>query len=82
MDDVENWHWTYTPRQATMPAMSATPLTSAGCELEQLAAGVRVALAIRDDWSRTAELVADQLRAGFTTRAMRSPSRSTSTEPT
>jgi 3-mercaptopropionate dioxygenase len=63
MDDVENWHWTFTPRQATMPAMSATPLTSAGSELEQLAAGVRFALAMRDDWSRTAELVADQLRA-------------------
>jgi predicted metal-dependent enzyme (double-stranded beta helix superfamily) len=46
--------------------MSATPLTSAGSELEQLAAlaaGVRFALAMRDDWSRTAELVADQLRA-------------------
>jgi 3-mercaptopropionate dioxygenase len=46
-----------------MPAMAATPLTSAGSELDQLAAGVRSALAMGDDWSRTAELVAHQLRA-------------------
>jgi predicted metal-dependent enzyme (double-stranded beta helix superfamily) len=63
MDHVENWHWTYTPWQATMLAMSATTLSSAGSELDQLAAGVRSAIAVRDDWSRTAELVADQLRA-------------------
>jgi predicted metal-dependent enzyme (double-stranded beta helix superfamily) len=46
-----------------MPGMSATTLTSAGRELEQLASGVRSAIAMCDDWSRTAELVADQLRA-------------------
>ena len=45
-----------------MPAMSAT-ITSTGSELERLAAGVRSAIAIREDWSRTAQLVADQLRA-------------------
>jgi len=41
--------------------MSATTLTSAGSELGQLAAGVRSAIAMHVDWSRTAELVADQL---------------------
>lgn len=46
-----------------MPVMSATTLTSAGAELEPLAAGVRSAIAMRGDWSRTARLVADQLRA-------------------
>src|SRR5919205_2590823 len=46
-----------------MRPMSATTLTSAGSELEQLAAGVRSAIALRGDWSQTAQLVADQLRA-------------------
>ena len=46
-----------------MLAMSATTFTSAGSELEQLAAGVRSAIAMRADWSHTAQLVADQLRA-------------------
>ena len=39
--------------------MSATTLTTAG--LEQLATGVRSAIATHADWSRTAQLVADQL---------------------
>lgn len=46
-----------------MQAMSATTFTSAGSELEQLTAGVRSAIAVRGDWSHTAQLVADQLRA-------------------
>lgn len=46
-----------------MPAMSATTFTSTGSELERLAAGVRSAIATHADWSRTAQLVADQLRA-------------------
>ena len=45
-----------------MRAMSATTFASAGSELEQLAAGVRSAIAMRGDWSHTAQLVADQLR--------------------
>jgi predicted metal-dependent enzyme (double-stranded beta helix superfamily) len=44
-------------------AMSATILTSTGSEVEQLAAGVRTAIAMRGDWSHTVERVADQLRA-------------------
>jgi 3-mercaptopropionate dioxygenase len=62
MDDVENWHWTDEPTPAKMTSMSATA-TAAGTELEQLAAGVRTAIATRADWSQTAQLVADQLRA-------------------
>ncbi len=46
-----------------MPAMSATTFTSTGSALEQLAAGVRSAIAMHADWSHTAQLVADQLRA-------------------
>jgi 3-mercaptopropionate dioxygenase len=46
-----------------MPAMTTTTLTSASAQLEQLAAGVRSAIAMRGDWSHTARLVADQLRA-------------------
>ena len=45
-----------------MPAMSATTVTSTGSALEQLAAGVRSAIATHADWSHTAQLVADQLR--------------------
>lgn len=63
MDDAQNWHWTYTPRWDTMPAMSATTFTSTGPELKRLAAGVRSAIATHADWSHTAQLVADQLRA-------------------
>jgi predicted metal-dependent enzyme (double-stranded beta helix superfamily) len=73
MDDVENWHWTDTPLAATMPAMSATTLITAGSELEQLAAGVRSAIAMRADWSHTAQLVADQLRAHLPSAAVLSP---------
>ncbi|HEX3615601.1 MAG TPA: cysteine dioxygenase family protein [Solirubrobacteraceae bacterium] len=43
--------------------MSATTFNSAGSEHEQLAAGVRTAIARGGDWSRTARLVADHLRA-------------------
>src|SRR5690348_3671955 len=48
-----------------MRAMSttATTLISASSELEQLTAAVRSAIAMRGDWSQTARLVADQLRA-------------------
>jgi predicted metal-dependent enzyme (double-stranded beta helix superfamily) len=46
-----------------MPDMCTTTFTSVGSELEQLAAGVRSAIAMRDNWSHTAQLVADQLRA-------------------
>lgn len=42
--------------------MQSTPI-AAGAELEQLAAGVRSVVATGADWARTAELVADQLRA-------------------
>jgi predicted metal-dependent enzyme (double-stranded beta helix superfamily) len=73
MDDVENWHWTDAPLRATMPAMSATTLTSAGSELEQLAAGVRSAIAMRGNWSHTAQLVADQLRAHLPTASVLPP---------
>jgi 3-mercaptopropionate dioxygenase len=63
MDEVENWHWTDTPPRAKMVAMSTTTLPAADVGLEQLAAGVRSAIAARVDWSHTAQLVADQLRA-------------------
>jgi predicted metal-dependent enzyme (double-stranded beta helix superfamily) len=63
MGDVENWHWTDTPRWATMRAMSTTTPVSADSQLEALAAGVRSAIATHGDWSHTAQLVADQLRA-------------------
>ena len=56
-----------------MRAMSATTFTSAGSELEQLAAGVRSAIAMRGDWSHTARLVADQLRAHLPTTDVLTP---------
>jgi predicted metal-dependent enzyme (double-stranded beta helix superfamily) len=43
--------------------MSATTFTSTGSALEQLAAGIRSAIATHADWPHTAQLVADQLRA-------------------
>ena len=46
-----------------MTAMSVTTLTATGAGLEQLAASVRSAIATRADWSHTAQLVADRLRA-------------------
>jgi 3-mercaptopropionate dioxygenase len=56
-----------------MRAMSTMPFTSATSELEQLTAGVCSAIAMRDNWSHTAQLVADQLRAHLPSTDILSP---------
>lgn len=68
MDEVGNWHWTDTPLRAKMAAMpTTTTLAAPAAGLEELAAGVRSAIAARGDWSHTAQLVADQLGAHLPT---------------
>ncbi len=53
--------------------MSATTVISTGSTVEQLAADVRSAIAMRGDWSHTAQLVADQLRAHLPSTDILSP---------
>lgn len=62
MDGIENWHWTNTFRLRKLRGMSATLIRPLG-ELNPLVTGVRTAIDRRADWSGTARLVADQLRA-------------------
>jgi predicted metal-dependent enzyme (double-stranded beta helix superfamily) len=65
MDCDGKWHWTDASSGRKLSAMSATvtlPVDQRD-QLDRLAAGVRTAVDRRADWPRTAELVADQLRA-------------------
>jgi predicted metal-dependent enzyme (double-stranded beta helix superfamily) len=62
MDRDENWHWTNESRSPMLTNMSAS-ITESATQLERLAGGVRSAIDGHADWSHTAQLVADQLRA-------------------
>jgi predicted metal-dependent enzyme (double-stranded beta helix superfamily) len=62
MDEDENWHWTNAPARHKLRAMSATLIQPVG-HIVQLVAGVRTTIDAHADWSHTARLVADQLRA-------------------
>jgi predicted metal-dependent enzyme (double-stranded beta helix superfamily) len=65
MDCDGKWHWTDASSGRKLSAMSATvtlPVDQRD-QLDRLAAGVRTAVDRHADWPRTAELVADQLRA-------------------
>ena len=53
--------------------MSTTALTTTGSELEPLMDGIRSVIATHADWSRTAQLVADQLRAHLPTAEVLAP---------
>jgi predicted metal-dependent enzyme (double-stranded beta helix superfamily) len=63
MDDDEKRHWTNTPPWRKLQDMSTTPLLTPVEQLGRLVTGVRTAVDRHADWSDTAQLVADQLRA-------------------
>jgi predicted metal-dependent enzyme (double-stranded beta helix superfamily) len=65
MDCDGKWHWTDASSGRKLSAMSATVTLTVDQrdQLDRLAAGVRTAVDRHADWPRTAELVADQLRA-------------------
>ena len=62
MDKDNKWHWTNTPSRCKLVAMSATMIRPVD-QLDRLVAGVRATIDRHADWSHTARLVADQLRA-------------------
>jgi predicted metal-dependent enzyme (double-stranded beta helix superfamily) len=62
MDRDEKWHWTNGLRWRKLTAMSATLIRPVD-QLDRLVAGVRRAVDRHADWSQTARLVADELRA-------------------
>src|SRR4029078_5258480 len=62
MDCRANWHWTDGAARRKLSDMSAT-LISPSAQMTRLVPGIRGAIDVHADWARTAQLVADQLRA-------------------
>jgi 3-mercaptopropionate dioxygenase len=66
MSQLESWHWTYERAARKLLAMTATQIRPAE-RLSTLVAGIRTAVDVHADWTGTANLVADQLRAHLPT---------------
>ena len=61
MSQHKIWHWTYESLGRKLPGMTVTQTRPAG-QLLQLVGAVRSAVDTPADWSKTAQLVAGQLR--------------------
>ena len=72
MNMVESWHWTYELPAGTLLGMPATQ-TRPVSQLAELVAAVRPAVDSQDDWSVTAQRVAEQLRLHLPTPDVLTP---------
>lgn len=72
-----DWHWTNESLPATLSTMTTLASTahrpSASPALIDLVPAIRHVIALRADWSRTARLVADRLRAHLPEAATLTP---------